>query len=126
MIFSFWLGVPSPVTDIKFIGRTETSIRLLWQAPEPSNQDVLYDIKCNKCTSGSNSGSCEEPCGRSVTFKPSQNNLTQTNVTIQGLKGETEYEFVIYSKNSNSLRINKTNWASQRKKIKTEGTKCWC
>ncbi|CAB4003216.1 ephrin type-A receptor 5 isoform X2 [Paramuricea clavata] len=112
-------GVPSPVGDVKYIDKTETSITLLWTPPP--DQGVLYDIECNKCPSGSDSGSCVVPCGRSVMFIPSQNNLTYTNVTIQGLDQDTEYQFVIYSKNMNSARISRTNWKSAVKKIKTEG-----
>ncbi|CAB4005869.1 ephrin type-B receptor 1 isoform X4 [Paramuricea clavata] len=111
-------GVPSPVREIKFIDKTETSITLQWTPP--SDQGVMYDIKCNKCPSGSDSGPCVVPCGRLVMFKPSQNNLTQTTLTIQGLDQDTEYQFVIYSKNMNSLRINRTNWKSAMKRIKTE------
>jgi hypothetical protein len=118
-IFFLFIGVPSPVGDVKYIDRTETSITLLWTPPP--DQGVLYDIKCNKCPSGSDSGSCVLPCGRSVMFIPCQNNLTYTNVTIQGLDQDTEYQFVIYSKNMNSARINRTNWKRAVKKIKTEG-----
>jgi hypothetical protein len=121
LTFSFFIEVPSPVRDVKCIDKTETSITLLWKPPLPPDQGVLYDIKCNKCPSGSDSGLCEEPCGRLVMFIPSQNNLTYTNVTIQGLDQDTEYEFVIYSKNMNSARINRTNCKSAVKKIKTEG-----
>ncbi|CAB4018688.1 ephrin type-B receptor 6 isoform X1, partial [Paramuricea clavata] len=112
--------VPSPVRDVKFIDKTETSITLLWKPPLPTKQGLLYDIKCNKCPPGSDSGSCVEPCGHQVTFKPSQNNLTYTSVNIQGLDQDMEYQFVIYSKNMNSARINRTNWKSAVKKIKTE------
>jgi hypothetical protein len=121
LTISFFIGVPSPVRDIKFIDKTETSITLLWKPPLPTEQGVLYDVKCNKCPSGSDSGLCVVPCGHQVTFKPSQNNLTHTSVTIHGLDQDTEYEFVIYSKNMNSLRINRTNWKRAMKKIKTEG-----
>ena len=44
-----------------------------------------------------------------------------TNVIIEGLKADTEYLFVIYSKNENSQHINMTHWARFEKKIKTEG-----
>ena len=110
--------------DVKFVDKTEKSITFLWQAPDArgtSDQLVQYDIKCNKCPSRSKSAPCNEPCGQLVTFKPSQNNLVSTNVTIQGLKQDTEYLFVIYSKNKNSEHINMTNWAKFEKKIKTEG-----
>ena len=54
-------------------------------------------------------------------FKPSQTDIKYTNVTIQGLDPNTEYQFVIYSKNNYSNRINETNWGRIAKKIKTEG-----
>ena len=110
--------------DVKFIDKTENSITLLWNKPKTTgttSQNVHYDIKCNKCPSRSTSAPCDEPCGRLVKFKPSQNDLTYTNVTIQGLEEDTEYLFVIYSKNENSENINMTNWARFKKKIKTEG-----
>ena len=110
--------------DVKFVDRTESSLTLLWEPPKirgTTNQDVLYDIKCNKCPSRSTSGPCNQLCGRLVTFKPSQNNLMCRNVTIQGLQQDTEYLFVIYSKNENSLSINVTNWARFEMKIETAG-----
>ena len=117
-------GVPLPVRNVKFKEKTETSVKLFWDPPELSDHDndVLYDINCYKCSSGSSSGPCNESCGTSVKYKPSKHNLTYTNVTIKGLKEDTEYRFVIYSKNNNSLRIDKNNWARVEKKIKTEGT----
>ena len=99
-------------------------LTLLWEPPKirgTTNQDVLYDIKCNKCPSHGTSGPCNQLCGRLVTFKPSQNNLMCRNVTIQGLQQDTEYLFVIYSKNENSLSINVTNWARFEMKIETAG-----
>ena len=110
--------------DVKFVGKTESSITLLWEVPDApgtTNQDVLYDIKCNKCPSRSTSAPCHEPCGELVMFKPSQNDLMYTNVTIERLKENTEYLFVIYSKNKNSQSINMTYWARFEKRIKTEG-----
>ena len=129
MVSFFVLGVPSVVNDVSFVGKTENAITLLWKVPDfrgTSDQLVLYDIKCNKCPSPtSKSAPCDEPCGGLVRFKPSQNNLISTNVTIQGLKENTEYLFVIYSKNNNSERINMTNWARFEKKIKTESGMPW-
>ena len=121
---SFIAEIPSPVESVKFIDRTDTSVSLLWEPPETSGktaQRVFYDIECNKCSSGKNSGPCVEPCGSSVVFKPSQENLIYTNVTIQGLTQDTEYEFVIYFKNNNSEHISKTKWAKLVKKVKTAG-----
>ncbi|XP_028413614.1 proto-oncogene tyrosine-protein kinase receptor Ret-like [Dendronephthya gigantea] len=83
-------------------------------------QDVVYEIVCNKCPSSSYSALCEEPCGRSVTFIPSQTDLKHTYVIIHGLDQNTEYYFRIYSKNYYSDRINKTNWKYNEKKIKTK------
>ena len=110
--------------DVKFVAKTENSITLLWKVPDnpkTTNQNVHYDIKCNKCPYRSKSALCDEPCGRLITFKPAQNNLMSTHVTIEGLKADTEYLFVIYSKNENSQHINMTHWARFEKKIKTEG-----
>ena len=110
--------------DVKFVAKTENSITLLWKVPDnpgTTSQNVLYDIKCNKCPYRSKSVSCNQPCGRLITFKPSQNNLMSTHVTIEGLEADTEYVFVIYSKNENSQHINMTHWARFEKKIKTEG-----
>ena len=107
--------------NLKFQDKTETSVKLLWEPPKSSDDDVLYDVECNKCSSGRSSGQCDQPCGDSVTFKPSQKDLEYGNVTVQGLNEGTEYRFVIYSKNNNSLRIERRNWASKEKKIKTEG-----
>lgn len=118
------LGIPSAVIDVKFVDRTESSVTLLWEPPimrGTTNQDVLYNITCHKCPSRTASGPCNQLCGRLVTFKPSQNNLMYRNVTIQGLQQDTEYLFVIYSKNENSLRINVTNWARFEMKIETAG-----
>ena len=118
------LGVPSVVVDVQFVDKTDSSITLLWEPPitrGTANQDVLYDIKCSKCPSWSTSAPCNEPCGYSVTFTPSQKHLVYTTVTIQGLQQNTDYLFVIYSTNENSLRINMTNWARFEMKIKTEG-----
>ena len=97
---------------------------MLWEPPEKSattGQRVFYDIECHKCPSGKDSEFCEEPCGKSVVFKPSGNNLIYTNVTIRGLTQDTEYKFVIYSKNNNSERISKTKWEKFVKKVKTAG-----
>ncbi|XP_028394331.1 ephrin type-B receptor 2-like [Dendronephthya gigantea] len=113
-------GIPSEVTSIKFVGRTETTITLQWQQPQKQYQGAVYEIECNKCPLSSDSAPCEEQCGRSVTFIPSQTDLKYTNVTIRGLEQNTEYQFVIYSKNKYSDRINKTNWKNSVKKIKTE------
>ena len=110
--------------DVKLTDKTENSITLLWKAPDTrgtTNQNVLYDIKCNRCPPRTTTASCDEPCRRLVKFKPSQNNLMYTNVTIQGLEEDTEYMFVIYSKIENSEYINITNWARFEKIIKTEG-----
>lgn len=110
--------------DVILTAKTENSITLLWKAPDTrgtTSQNVLYDIKCNKCPSRSKSASCDEACGGLVKFKPSQNNLTYTNVTIQGLEEGTEYLIVIFSKNENSEYIDITNWARFEKIIKTEG-----
>ena len=123
------LGVPSVVLDVQFVDKTDSSITLLWEPPitrGTANQDVLYDIKCSKCPSWSTSAPCNEPCGYSVTFTPSQKHLVFTTVTIQGLQQNTDYLFVIYSKNENSLRINMTNWARFEMKTKTEGRLLLC
>ena len=99
----------------------------MWKSANaiPPEQDVLYDITCKKCP-GSDSQTCEEPCGSFLTFKPSQNNLKYTNVTIQGLDEDTEYQFVIYLKNENSLRINKTYWPRMNTTIRTKGMLYYC
>ena len=109
--------------EINFIDKTETSVTLVWTRAEamPPEQDVLYDITCKKCPSGSDNLACKEPCGSFLTFKPSQNNLRYTNVVIQGLDEDTEYQFVIYSKNDNSLRVNRTNWPWKSTTIRTKG-----
>ena len=115
---------PSPVEDVIFLDncKTEDSVTLLWKPPlQQSNHSVLYDVTCNKCLSRNDSEPCKEPCGAFVTFKPSQNNLVYHLVTVKGLDRDTEYQFVIYSKNQNSLRINRTNWRRKAIRIKTEG-----
>ncbi|XP_028413615.1 ephrin type-B receptor 1-B-like [Dendronephthya gigantea] len=68
-------GIPSEVRNIKIVERTETTITLHWQRPQMRYQDVVYEIVCNKCPSSSYSALCEEPCGRSVKFIPSQTDL---------------------------------------------------
>ena len=119
----FFIEFPSSVQDVRFISKTKRSVILLWKSPiQLSDQDVLYDITCNKCpTRNDIDEPCKEPCGPLVAFKPSQNNLTDIYVRIQGLEKNTEYQFIIYSKNQNSLRINRTNWEWNAIKIKTEG-----
>ena len=120
----FIIEIPSPVENVKFIDRKDTSVSLQWEAPKTSQttgQRVFYHIECHKCPSGKNSGPCVESCGKSVVFKPSQQNLIYTNVSIRGLTQDTEYEFVIYSKNNNSERINQTKWGKFVKKVKTAG-----
>ena len=120
----FIVEIPSSVENVKFIDRKDTSVSLLWEQPKTSGtpgQRVFYDIACHKCPSGKDSGPCVEPCGSSVVFKPSQQNLIYTNVTIRGLIQDTEYKFVIYSKNNNSERINQTKWGKFVKKVKTAG-----
>ena len=119
--FFFHLGVPAAVRNVKFKDRTETSVKLFWDPPDLPDHDVVYEIKCYKCSSGSSSGKCKESCGPLVKLEPPQRDLTYTNVTIKGLKEDTEYQFIIYSKNNNSLRINMSNWSRAEKKIKTEG-----
>ncbi|XP_028394333.1 tyrosine-protein kinase receptor Tie-1-like isoform X2 [Dendronephthya gigantea] len=114
-------GIPSEVRYIKVLERTETTITLQWQQPQKQYQGAVYEIECNKCPLSTDSAPCEEQCGRSVTFIPSQTDLKYTNVIIRGLEQNTEYQFVIYSKNKYSDRINKTNWKNSVKKIKTEG-----
>ncbi|XP_028394324.1 ephrin type-B receptor 1-B-like isoform X2 [Dendronephthya gigantea] len=112
-------GIPSEVRNIIVLERTETTITLQWQQPQKQYEDTVYEIECNKCPSSNDSAPCEEQCGRSVTFIPSQTDLKYTNVTIQGLDQNTEYQFAIYSKNKYSDRINKTNWRYSMKKMKT-------
>ena len=116
-------GVPSSVKDIIYFENTDvkSSVALIWKSPvRRFNQNVLYDILCNKCSSPIVSEPCTESCGPSVSFSPSQQNLSYTYVTIQGLKEDTEYQFIIYSRNDNSPRINIMNWKWQAIKIRTK------
>jgi hypothetical protein len=89
--------------------------------PLSSDQAVLYDITCYKCPLRNDKETCKHPCGTSVNFKPSRNNLTDTQVTVEGLDEDSEYQFTIYSTNQNSLRIDKSNWEGRSVNIITGG-----
>ena len=118
----FFIGVPSPVIDVVPRYITASSVTLLWKRPvRLFDQAVLYDVLCSKCPSGNASVPCKHPCGPLVTFKPSQNDLTYTQVIIEGLDENTEYQFVVYSKNQHSLRLNRTYWKCRAVRMKTKG-----
>ena len=54
-------------------------------------------------------------------YKPSKFNLTQLNVIVVNLEPNTQYMFMVLSKNNNSVLINQSNWSTVRKRVKTEG-----
>jgi hypothetical protein len=119
----FFIGVPSSIIDMVSTNITTSSVTLLWKPPiRQFDQAVLYDVLCTKCPSGNASVPCKHPCGPLVTFKPSQNDLTHTHVTVEGLDENTEYQFVIYSKNQQSLRLNRIYWKWRAVRITTKGT----
>jgi hypothetical protein len=122
-MFLCFVEIPSSVEEIVITEKTESSVTLRWNPPiRHSDQDVLYDITCRKCPPSTYFAKpCRERCGSSVTFVPSDENLRETYVTIQGLEENTEYQFVIFSKNQNSLRIHRSNWQGRNANIITDG-----
>ena len=88
-----------------------------WFPPSRKINTVFYDIGCFKCRGDV----CDDPCGRKPTYKPSNVDFTWTNVTVENLEANTQYMFVVYSKNNNSVLINGSKWLSVRKRVETEG-----
>ena len=78
---------------------------------------VFYDVECFKCRGEV----CKNPCGSKTMYKPSKFNLTQLNVIVVNLEPNTQYMFMVLSKNNNSVPINQSNWSTVRKRVKTEG-----
>lgn len=117
----FYLGIPSAVRNINYHSKTDTSVQIQWSPPLRSGTNdlaVFYDVDCFKCKSIDN---CEDACGADTTHRPSKSNIIHTNVSAQKLHPYTQYMFVIYSKNANSHRINRSMWAFAEMKVKTDG-----
>ena len=103
--------------DIEFLKKTDTSVLIAWKLPpQTGDLQVFVDIKCFKCKGSS----CTSPCEKE-TYRPSQFNITSSNVTVEDLQPNTKYLFRISSKNVNSYQINKRNWAVMVKKVDTSG-----
>ena len=111
-----YLGIPSEVQNVIFRDKTSSSVLIKWSPPSRKINTVFYDIGCFKCKGKV----CEVPCGRKTTYKPSNVNLTWTNVTVENLEANTQYMFVVYSKNNNSVLINQNEWLRGQTKFKTE------
>ena len=112
-----YLGIPSAVRELKFPHNTDNSVVIQWLSPLRNINTVFYDIECFKCRGQV----CEDPCGSKTMYKPSKFNLTQLNVTVENLESNTQYMFVVRSKNNNSVLTNQINWSTVRRKVKTEG-----
>ena len=112
-----YLGIPSKVQNVIFNRKTDSLVVIQWFPPSRKINTVFYDIGCFKCRGDV----CDDPCGRKPTYKPSNVDFTWTNVTVENLEANTQYMFVVYSKNNNSVLINGSKWLSVRKRVETEG-----
>lgn len=96
---------------------------MLWKPPtlyeSLSSKIVIYEVDCFECSSSTMSAPCIKACGPSVRFIPSKTDIESENVTIKDLKSNTEYEFVIYSKNEYNGNIGRSHWARASKKLRT-------
>ncbi|KAG7484031.1 hypothetical protein MATL_G00044920 [Megalops atlanticus] len=76
----------------------DTSVTLEWSEPLDSGgrRDLSYAVRCLRCVAPG--GPCSA-CGDSVSYRPSQSNLTTRRVTVWGLRPYTTYTFSIQALN---------------------------
>ncbi|KAG9339004.1 hypothetical protein JZ751_024402 [Albula glossodonta] len=80
----------------------DTSVTLEWSEPLDSGgrRDLSYAVQCLRC--GAPGDPCQ-PCGDSVSYRPSQSGLLTRRATVWGLLPHTTYAFTVQALNGVSL-----------------------
>ncbi|KAM7434137.1 hypothetical protein ABFA07_015738 [Porites harrisoni] len=74
-----------------------TYVVIKWErSPDDSDGKLRYVVDCFSCKS-SKYKDCNEACGPSVQYMPSQDNITNVAVTINGLPSDSFLKFRVYS-----------------------------
>ena len=104
-----------------------TYVVIKWErSPDDSDGKLWYVVDCVSCKS-SKYKDCSEPCGPSVQYVPSQDNITSVTVTIKGLPSDSFLKFRVYSVSElNEEEKDRDKWKYVMVSVKTKGKKYYC
>ena len=93
-----------------------------WEhSPADSDGKLRYAVDCFRCKS-SKYKDCNEPCGPSVQYMPSQDNIINVTVTINGLHPDSFLKFRVYSVSElNKQEKDRDKWKYVTVSVKTKG-----
>ena len=101
-----------------------TYVVIKWERSLDDSGGMLrYVVDCFICKS-SNYKVCNEPCGTGVQYMPSQDNITNVAVTINGLPSDSFIKFRVYSVSElNEEEKDRDKWKYVMVSVKTKGKK---
>ena len=101
-----------------------TYVVIKWErSADDGNGKLKYAIDCFSCKS-SKYTDCNEACGPSVQYMPSQHNITNVTVTINGLPSDSFLKFRVYSVSElNEEEKDRDKWNYVTVSVKTKGKK---
>ena len=101
-----------------------TYVVIKWERSLDDSGGMLrYAVDCFICKS-SNYKVCNEPCGTGVQYMPSQDNITNVAVTINGLPSDSFIKFRVYSVSElNEEEKDRDKWKYVMVSVKTKGKK---
>ena len=101
-----------------------TYVVIKWErSPDDSDGKLRYVLDCFSCKS-SKYKDCNEACGPSVQYMPSQDNITNVAVTINGLPSDSFLKFRVYSVSElNEEEKDRDKWKYVTVLVKTKGKK---
>ncbi|XP_068699752.1 ephrin type-A receptor 4-like isoform X2 [Montipora foliosa] len=89
---------------------TTTHLTMSWIPRNSVNRTLRYSIDCFICESR-NDAECGVPCGPNVQFQPSRDNISNANLTVDGLQPGSFYLFRVYSVNElNKQEKDRDKW----------------
>ena len=95
----FLLALPPAPLKANLTVVKSTKAAINWtQVPDDISGKLRYSVDCFKCKY-SKDKDCKEPCGPSVQYKPSKDNITVNSVEVNGLQSCSFYLFRVYSVN---------------------------
>ena len=101
-----------------------TYVVIKWErSPDDRDGKLRYVVDCFSCKS-SKYKDCNEACGPSVQYMPSQDNITNVAVTINGLPSDSFLKFRVYSVSElNEEEKDRDKWKYVTVLVKTKGKK---
>ena len=100
-----------------------TYVVIKWERSPDDSDGIWYVVDCISCKS-SKYKDCNDPCGPSVQYLPSQDNITNVAVTINGLPSDSFLKFRVYAVSELNEEVkDRDKWNYVTVSVKTKGKK---